>query len=130
MTKKTLLTLLLLSTTKLFATSLATITPLESEKLLKENNAVIVDVRELDETSQGAVSGTNYIPLSLMTDNKKEFEKRITELPKDKTIIVYCRSGRRSGIMGSELQKRGFKVLNMGAFDAWKAAGLKTEEKK
>lgn len=64
-----------------------------------------------------------------MTENKNDFDKKVSELPKDKTFIVYCRSGRRSSIVGDDLQKKGFKVLNMGAFDSWKKTGFKTENK-
>jgi rhodanese-related sulfurtransferase len=46
-----------------------------------------------------------------------------------KTVIVYCGSGRRSEMVGTELAKKGYKVLNMGGFDSWKNAGLPVENK-
>jgi rhodanese-related sulfurtransferase len=42
-------------------------------------------------------------------------------------VIVYCHSGRRAEIVGSEIVKKGFKVFNLGGFDAWKSGGLPTE---
>lgn len=124
----TILLVIILSVSYLRASGVESISPQNSQLLIKKKEAIIVDVREIDETSAGAVKGAIYLPLSLMNQNKKEFDQKVMQLPKDKTIIVYCRSGRRSGIVGEALKKEGYKVLNMGGFDSWKEAGLETEE--
>jgi rhodanese-related sulfurtransferase len=36
----------------------------------------------------------------------------------DKTIILFCRSGRRSGLVGEALKTKGYKVLNLGGHEA------------
>lgn len=75
------------------------------------------------------IKSTLAIFLALLTNvNAQDLD--ISKPPKDKQVIVYCRSGRRSSIVGHELQKRGFRVLNMGSFDSWKSAGFETEEKR
>jgi rhodanese-related sulfurtransferase len=109
------------------ASDLQSISPLDAYKLQQENKSVIIDVREMDEVKEGKVKGAQVIPMSLMSQNATEFEHVVNNLPKDKKIIVYCRSGRRSGIVGEELLKRKLQVENMKAFDDWKAAGLPVE---
>lgn len=127
---KSILALSLILITSINAQDLKMISPAHSNKMIKNHEAIIIDVREPEETILGAVRDTHYIPLSLMTTNKSSFDLEISKLPKDKQIILYCRSGRRSSIVGHELQKRGFRVLNMGSFDSWKSAGFETEEKR
>jgi len=53
------------------------------------DGAVLVDVREPDETASGVIPDAKLIPLS-------QFPETCCEIPKAKTIIFYCRSGRRS----------------------------------
>ena len=74
----------------------------------KENSlegSIYVDVREVSERNEGHVSGAIHLPLwkieSWQTDN----------LPKDKQLIVYCRSGSRSSIAIKALQAQWFTNL-------------------
>ncbi|RPJ77695.1 MAG: rhodanese-like domain-containing protein [Alphaproteobacteria bacterium] len=106
------------------ADSIPTVKPLEVQKMQQEKNAIIVDVRELDEQSSGMAKDAISLPLSTMKDKKEEWEKIVATFPKDKTVVIYCKSGRRAGIVGEELVKKGFKVLNMESFDSWQNAGL------
>lgn len=121
--------LLALTLNFVLASQLESIKPLDAQKMQNEKKAILIDVRELDETKDGMAKGALFIPLSMMKDKKDEWEKIVATLPKDKTIIVYCRSGRRSDIVGEELIKKGFKVLNMGGFEYWQKAGLPVEIK-
>jgi phage shock protein E len=106
----------------LMAASIPTIGPKEAFEMVKQNRAVFVDVRETEELKSGMVKGAIMLPLSLM--NTDAFEEMIQSLPTDKTLILYCKSGRRAGIMGPELDKRGYPVLNMGGFEAARNTGL------
>jgi rhodanese-related sulfurtransferase len=101
----------------------------DANAMINEKKAIIVDVRENDETKDGFVKGAVLAPISIMENKKDEWAKIETSLPKDKTIILYCRAGRRAGIVGEELSKKGFKVLNMGGFSSWQDAGLPVEKK-
>ncbi len=103
-------------------TAAINISPFEAFNMVKENKAVLIDVREIEELKQGMAKDALILPLSLI--NSEEFEERIQTLPMEKTLILYCRSGRRADKMGLELTHRGFNVLNMGGFDSWRAAGL------
>ncbi len=116
------ITLLFLMIENLLAATIPAISPRDAMELLTQKKAIIVDVRETGELKNGMVKDAMIMPLSLM--NTDAFEEVVLSLPLDKDLIIYCRSGRRSNIMGTELEKRGYTVWNMGAFDAWRDAGL------
>ena len=115
--------------------SVRNIEPREAFGMLRNDFAVLVDVREADEIANGMAEGAQWMPYnSKMLPNSPEFETWLKTLPKDKEIILYCRSGRRSGIAAAEiLANKGFKTANMGGFEEWEKAGLpvkKTTEPK
>lgn len=83
--------------------SLATI-----KKSTEAKDAILVDVRELDEWKAGHVTGATFLPLSALEDASKEaIEKK---LPKDKVIYTHCRAGRRSVAAAEILEKLGYDV--------------------
>lgn len=76
----------------------------DAEKLISENkDIVVVDVRDEKEFKEGHIE--NAINIS-----SEEIEKRIDELSdaKDKTVLLYCKSGRRSAESAKKLQEKGF----------------------
>lgn len=81
---------------------------------MKANGAFILDVREQDEWMAGHIKGATLISLG-------DLPNRIGELPKDKDIVVVCRSGRRSAEGRDILLKSGFtRVTSMtGGMNAW-----------
>lgn len=81
---------------------------------LVEGGAKLVDVRTPGEYKAGHVPGAVNIPLNAL-------EARLAELPdKNAEIVVYCRSGRRSGIAQRLMQSKGYtKVHNLGPRTAW-----------
>ena len=66
----------------------------------------IVDVREPYEFAQGRIPGALPIPLG-------EIMTRQGELPKDRELVMVCRSGSRSGMAAKALHDAGFRVSNM-----------------
>ena len=80
----------------------------EAKSLLEKNkNIYLLDVRTPQEYSQGRVAGSVLIPIG-------EFERRISEVPKNRTIVVYCAVGSRSKQVASFLAQQGYKdVYNM-----------------
>jgi rhodanese-related sulfurtransferase len=104
----------------LYAGQVSSISPETAKKLMDSNQAVFVDVREIDELLAGTIHNSINIPMSLMSNNENLFNKKINQLPKNKTVVVFCRSGRRSGIVGDILNKKGFKVVNLGGYADWK----------
>ncbi len=86
-------------------------------------DVVVFDVREQTEYDAGHIPGVKLIPLG-------QLPSRVAEIPKDKTIIVTCRSGNRSGQAADFLRKQGYSnVHNMeGGIVAWQQAGLPLEK--
>ena len=82
------------------------------DRIIKEDNYVIVDVRTKEEYETLHVKGAINIPYDEIDED--------TDLPKEKTILVYCKSGTRSGIAEETLTKLGYEVINLGAFDSIK----------
>ena len=80
------------------------------DDILKENNYIVVDVRTKEEFDSGHVLDAINIPYD-------EINKDIN-LDKDKTILVYCRSGQRSKIAYNSLKELGYDVYDLGAYDS------------
>ena len=71
---------------------------------LVEEGAFFLDVREEDEFAAGHVKGAVSIPLSRLRD-------RLDEVPRDKPVYVYCRTGQRSYNAVRLLLQKGFKQV-------------------
>lgn len=69
--------------------------------------AMIVDVRTPEEFRSGAYPGAKNIPV-------QELSGRLSEIPKDKSVVVYCRSGSRSAKATQILKQAGYDVANGG----------------
>jgi len=89
-------------------------------KGLLEKGALLVDVRSEGEFNSGHLEGALLIPHT-------EVESRLSEFgEKAQPIVVYCRSGGRSGMAQGVLQKNGFTaVYNGGGYEDLKSGGLK-----
>lgn len=86
---------------------------------MTEENIVILDVRTPEETAEGKIAGA--IEIDYRNDS---FEQKIAELDKDKTYLVYCRSGGRSLSACEHMASQDFKNLNnlLGGYTAWNEA--------
>ena len=87
----------------------------ELKKRIKE--VYIIDVRESDEYQQEHIEGAVNIPLGkLIRDASKGV------VPKEKNIVVHCKSGVRGAIALEFLKKKGYSsIQNLeGGFEAWK----------
>lgn len=78
------------------------------EKIMAENEYVIVDVRAAWEYNKGHVVDAINIP-------HDELETT-TKLDKDKVIFVYCQSGNRSAIAFEILDSLGYTVYDLGGY--------------
>lgn len=86
-----------------------------------ENGAVLVDVRTESEFESGHLEGA----LNLPHGDILELPEKV-EVSKDQPIIVYCRSGRRSGMAKDSLTEAGYtQVYNAGGYADLKEAGIK-----
>ena len=93
----------------------------EFAELIADPDVVILDVRKADEFAEGHIRGAIFID-----QFQSDFvEQAKANLPKNKTIAIYCRSGRRSANAAGKLADVGYKCVNLkGGIIAWKEAGM------
>lgn len=90
------------------------------------DDCVLVDVRTPEEFKEGHLKGAINIDVK---DSINFMKKAIEQLPKNKTVMVYCRSGRRSAMAAGKLAAEGYFVFNLeGGYKAWTEAGKETEK--
>ena len=99
------------------------ISPAEADERVKAATAVLIDVREPDEWSDGAAEPALLCSLSDLRGPRAQW-KAVLEANKDKELILYCASGARSGVAASILRKEGFNAVNAGGLGNWSRAGL------
>jgi len=83
-------------------------------------NAVhLIDIRTPGEVTGGVIPDAVFMPMHLIP-------ARVGELPKDKEVILYCRSGARSYHACAYLMGQGFdKVINLrGGIIGWARGGF------
>ena len=80
---------------------------------------LVIDVRFPRERDQKCITGSVSIPLNHLTE-------RLQDLPRNRSLIVYCAGGYRSSIAASLLQRHGFAHVSeiAGGIAAWEAAHL------
>ncbi|MBT3723909.1 MAG: rhodanese-like domain-containing protein [Gammaproteobacteria bacterium] len=104
-----------------------TLGPSAAISIINKSNTMLLDVREVSEIKAGMLNDAIHIPLS-------GIGKRLAELDKykDDSVLVYCRSGSRSGSVCRTLSGRGFeKVYNLaGGIMAWEDAHLPVSTKR
>ena len=87
---------------------------------IKEGNVTLVDVRTPDEYNSGHIANATNIDIYSNT-----FMNQIGALPKDKTVMVYCRSGSRSAQAAAKLRQMGYTVMDLaGGIGSWSGAGM------
>ena len=84
-----------------------------------EQGTLLVDVREIGEFAEIRIPEAENLPAS-------EIIGRWQELPSDRDVVIYCRSGHRSGLGVTMLRRAGYEnVYNLdGGIRAWFMAGL------
>lgn len=86
--------------------------------MIDSGDVLILDVRTQEEYDAGHIRNSTLIPVQVL-------DKRWNELPRDKKILVYCKSGSRSAQASGILVNNGFKeIYNMkGGITDWINAG-------
>ena len=95
-------------------------------ELIADTSIVVLDVRTAAEFAEG------HIQRAILIDQgQSDFvEKAKASLPTDKTIAVYCRSGRRSANAAGRLADVGYKCVNLkGGIMAWQEANMPVKTK-
>ena len=92
----------------------------ELNSRLGEHDLQVLDVRRQGEWDAGHIAGADWYPLD-------RFKAALPPLESNVTVAVHCKSGYRSMIACSLLQRAGYDVINVaGGFDAWEKAQLPT----
>jgi rhodanese-related sulfurtransferase len=84
------------------------------DRLDRKEPVLLLDVREYDEVAMASIEGAVHIPMG-------ELGARLSELPQDKDVIVFCHLGSRSLMVAAQLKRRGYaRVMHMGGgIDQW-----------
>jgi rhodanese-related sulfurtransferase len=87
----------------------------QAEELIASENVYILDVRSEDGYSEGHIPNAKNIPL-------KELEGRLSELDKNNTFLIVCKTGKTSEEASKLLVKNSYlHIFNMtGGMDSWK----------
>jgi len=96
---------LLLTTSLALASGYRNLNSVEAKALLEKNrNIYLLDVRTPEEFRQARLKGAVLIPIS-------EIERRLGEIPRNKTIVVYCAVGSRSNMVAGFLAEKGYREV-------------------
>jgi rhodanese-related sulfurtransferase len=96
------------------------IAPAQAAVLIKDKKDLqLIDVRTAAEYAEGHLAKAKLIPV-------QELAQRLAEIDKSKPVLLYCRSGHRSGNALKVLQDKGYKDAKHieGGIQAWQADGL------
>jgi len=121
-----LLALVFFNEMKIATQRFTSLNPAAAVQLMNKEDVVVLDVREPSETAIGKISGAVQIPVGAVAKRISELEKH-----KDKTLLVYCKTGARAGVACKDLSKNGFeKVYSLnGGLAAWQEAHLPISKK-
>ena len=114
MTKFLISLLSLFASTEILATE-----PQAAYKMVKNGEAVMIDVREKDEVKSGIIKEAKWFPLSKIS-NDKNWKNEFTKIVDGKKIFLYCRSGRRSEKVMTILKENGITSENIGGHEELK----------
>lgn len=90
-------------------------------KQIVESGAAVVDVRTDVEFSAGHIPGAVHIPVA-------DVQQRASELSKEQPVLIYCRSGNRSGPVADAFAASGYDAHSIeGGLVAWQEAGLELD---
>lgn len=96
----------------------------QAHALMERHGAIVIDVRTKEEYDAGHIEGAYLIPLDEVYQHSELNLLKERNIP----VLLYCRSGRRSGLVMLDLARLGFKYLmNMGGVITWEY-GLTTKE--
>lgn len=90
----------------------------EAKRKLDAGEATLIDVREPNEWREGHVAGAKHIPLGQLT-------LHTAEIPRDREVLLLCRSGSRSALATQMLRQQGFEQARNvdGGVLAWTRRG-------
>jgi rhodanese-related sulfurtransferase len=95
--------------------------PEQADVAIREGGVQLVDVRGAEEHEAGHIAGARHIPFDRLKDE-------IGTLERDRPILLYCRSGERSGTAADALRASGWDANSIeGGLLDWVERGLPIE---
>jgi rhodanese-related sulfurtransferase len=89
---------------------------------VRSGDALLVDVREPGEWTQGVAENAVLLPLTDLTGGRTHWKQFLADAT-GREVFLYCAAGGRSGIAARILAHEGFRAANTGALNDWAAAG-------
>jgi rhodanese-related sulfurtransferase len=107
-----------------FAAEAPKVTPQDAARLVAEGKAVLVDCREPAEWKESGVAAPAVLLAKSDFDGDQKQWKDFLAKNAGKQVLVYCRSGNRSGTVAAALAAKGINAANAGSLKGWTDAGL------
>lgn len=107
------------------------ISPEEARRLIDEENALLVDVRDAPELEQsGHLADAVNVSRGMLEFRADEtMPSHNREFSRDRPVILYCASGGRSALCGKVLREMGYQqVFNLGSFKDAVEAGFPAQK--
>lgn len=103
------------------------LSPKEASEMLKKekDKIILLDIRRPEEYETGYIKNAKNIDYY-----GKDFKKELEKLDKDKDVMIYCQTGRRSAAAAVMMRKAGFKKVYdlKGGIEAWEMDDRPIEE--
>jgi len=102
--------------------------PIQADSLLKaeagDSSFRLIDVRTPEEFASGHIKGATMVDFKA-----PDFVEKISVYPRNAKILIYCRSGHRSGLALQRMEAMGFADVQhiVGGINGWSSQGLPVE---
>lgn len=92
-----------------------------AREALAKGEALLIDIREPDEHALGVAPEAQRLPLS-------QIAQRVGEIPRDRPVLLICRTQNRSSRLAQALRKQGYEQVRYvdGGMKAWQERGYTT----
>ena len=108
---------------ELLAEAMAAIDEIDAAEAARRQGggAILLDVREPDETQTGSIAGALLVPRGML---ELQIEQKVAD--RSQPVVVMCAGGTRSALAAKTMLDMGYdNVVSLaGGFNAWKDAGL------
>ena len=103
------------------------VSPAEATRLINQQDAVVIDIRDVAEYKKGHILNARNIPLA-------QLDKQLEPLRanQDKPLVICCNTGVSAVAYANQLKKAGFNQVHVlqGGIAAWSEANLPLEKRK